>query len=287
MYRLGATGGVVAFIFLLLIVSLVKRVGDLQGIWLPANVLAILYGIIIALIPVAHWQLCYIVFPLLGGSSAALGGFCPELLAKLVPPDVQGTFQTAKAFLFDFQRAILVWPWLGLLICSEDFAYPFDALPIWIGLILGVVALWLTLKQLKTDPQIAILEGQALDAFYDTPYAKGTWYLQHGGRPLMAPSTSPCHSAAVTLSAQTNESGDQFPVIMGCTDSSVPTKTCDQWAVPRADSQGDTPTHSAMEQGLFEVDCDAPVERGQLGDAGSLLHPNAADAQDVPSISVS
>jgi len=181
MYTLGVTGGATAFIVLLLIVRLVDYLGDLRGIWVPANVLGLLYGVGVALIPFSHWHISYIVFPLFGGPGAALAGFTPELLAKLVPPDIQGTFQTGKAFLFDFQRAFLVWPWLGLLTYSEGLAYPFDTLPIWVAVVLGSVALGLTLRQLPSDPDNAIRQGQALDDFWETPYARSRWYQQHGG----------------------------------------------------------------------------------------------------------
>jgi len=182
MYKLGTSGGVSGFITLTLIIRLVNQFGDLCGIWIPANVLGLLYGISVALIPASHWQLSYIAFPLLGGTGAAIGGFTPELLAKLVPPDIQGTFQTAKAFLYDSQRAILVWPWLGLLICSEHWAYPFDCLPILVALALGALALVLTLRQIPADPKNDIREGRALDDFWDTDYVKGRWFQQHGGR---------------------------------------------------------------------------------------------------------
>merc|ERR1719253_32012 len=93
MQTMGVSAGVVLFGCLLIVVHLVDRFGDLRGIWIPANVLWLLYGASVVLIPASHWQLSYIFFPLLGGPSAALSGFAPELLAKLVPPDVQGTFQ--------------------------------------------------------------------------------------------------------------------------------------------------------------------------------------------------
>jgi len=187
MYMLGTSGGVVAFVVLLLVTRIVERFGDLQGIWIPANVFGILYGASVVLIPASHWHLSYVFFPILGGPAAALGGFAPGLLAKLVPPNVQGTFQTGKAFLFDFQRAILVWPWWGLLISSKNFAYPFDVLPIWVALLLGMAALWITLKQLPVDPHKAIQDGRALDDFHLTSYAQGKWYQQHGGKILSEP----------------------------------------------------------------------------------------------------
>jgi hypothetical protein len=189
MYTLGTAGGATAFICLLLVVRLVDWFGDLRGVWLPANILGLLYGTSIVLIPASHWQLSYIVFPLFGGSGAALAGFTPELLAKLVPPDVQGTFQTAKAFLFDLQRGLLVWPWLGLLIVSEDFPYPFDVLPIWIALVLGVITLGLTIRQLYADPRDTIRHGCALQEFWETPYATGAWYKKHGGAVVASTST--------------------------------------------------------------------------------------------------
>lgn len=181
MYTLGVSGGVVAFLVQLLVIRLVKRFGDLKGIWIPANVFALLYAVTIVLIPSTHWQLSYISFPLLGGPGGTLTGFTPELLAKLVPPDVQGTFQTAKAFLYDSQRAVMVWPWLGLLLCSEDFAYPWDSLSIWVAMLLGIITLWLTLKRWPVDPKNAILEGKALEDFWETPYVKRKWYRLHGG----------------------------------------------------------------------------------------------------------
>jgi len=183
MYTMGVPTGVVGFLVLLFVTRLVDRFGDLRGIWIPSNVLLLLYAGCIVLTPASHWQISYVVFPLLGGPATALTGFSPELLAKLIPPDVQGTYQTGKSFLHDITHAALVWPWLGLLVISEDLAYPFDCLPIMVLMTLGVLALVLTCRQLASDPREAIQQGRGLDAFWGTAYARGKWYRRHGGRP--------------------------------------------------------------------------------------------------------
>eukprot|EP00747_Dinoflagellata_sp_TGD_P136577 gnl/TRDRNA2_/TRDRNA2_175576_c0_seq7.p1 gnl/TRDRNA2_/TRDRNA2_175576_c0~~gnl/TRDRNA2_/TRDRNA2_175576_c0_seq7.p1 ORF type:complete len:552 (+),score=44.13 gnl/TRDRNA2_/TRDRNA2_175576_c0_seq7:123-1778(+) len=182
MYTLGVASGTVGFLTLFVVSRLVVRFGDLCGIWIPANVLVLAYGIGAALVPYEHWQLSYVILPLLAGPGGALAGFTPELLAKLMPPNIQATFHAGKSFLYDIQKAVFVWPWLGLLACSEQYPYPLDALCIFMAVAIGASALCLTLFQVPHDPKVAIEEGRALDAFWDTPYAKGTWYIQHGGQ---------------------------------------------------------------------------------------------------------
>jgi hypothetical protein len=157
---------------LFIVVRLVDRFGDIRGIWIPSNVLALGYALGVVLIPAGYWQLCYVLFPLLGGPSGALAGFAPELLAKLVPPDLHGTFHTAKSFAYDGQKAIMVWPWLWLLTVSEDLPYPFDALPIWVAMALGLVTLWATCRLLKDDPRSDIWSGHALDPYWESEYAR-------------------------------------------------------------------------------------------------------------------
>merc|ERR1719262_693098 len=122
-----------------------------------------------ALIPSHLFYLCFPVMAL-SGFGGALTGFTPELLAKLIPPDIQGTFQTGKAFLYDIQKAVMMWPWLGLLLVSEEYPYPLDALAVWVALALGVLALVLTLRMFAHDPKDAIQQGRALDAFFKSPY---------------------------------------------------------------------------------------------------------------------
>lgn len=217
MYRLGAAGGTVGFLVLLAIVPLVDRFGDLRGIWLPAKVLAILYGISVALIPASHWYLSFITFPLFGGPSATFSRFTKDLLAKLVPPDVQATFQTAQAFIFDIQRCIFAWPWLGLLICSENLPYPLDVLPIWVALVLGTVTLLLVSRQLPTDPHKDIQESRALDAYWDTSYVKSGWYERHGGNLSKASFQNKGQDDIVEAKSKVQEAEVQFSAIVGST----------------------------------------------------------------------
>jgi len=183
-YALGTVTGVTGFLVLFLVPHIVDRHGDLRGLWAPALVLIMVQGLFVALLPPALWMASFVVFPLIAGPGGALEGFTPELMAKLIPPDVQGTFQTAKSFLYDSQQAVMVWPWLALLLVSEDWPHPTDALPIWVALLLGSVCLGLTLRQFRNDPRRVILEGRALEAYWQTDYVKGkpSWYRRHGGR---------------------------------------------------------------------------------------------------------
>jgi MFS family permease len=172
MYTLGVPTGIVGFLCLCIIPRLAERYGDFRGIWVPSNVVTLVYGVGVALVPGEYWQLCYVLFPLVGGPSAALAGSTPELLAKLVPPDLHGTFHTAKSFVWNVQRAIFIWPWLGALVVSEKYPYPFDALAIWIAIGLGVLALWAKLRMLPSDPRDEIWAGRALEDYWRTPYAR-------------------------------------------------------------------------------------------------------------------
>lgn len=182
MYSMGIAAGAVGFITLLLIGRIVKRYGDLRGIWVSSNIFSLLFATSVALIPAAQWQLSFVAMPIFMGPAGGLGGFCPELLSKLVPPDIQGTFQTGKSFLYDVSKATFVWPWMGLFVVSEKLAYPFDALAILVAIIIGIIALWITLGELPNDPKKALEEGRIFDEYWETPYIRSKWYRRHGGR---------------------------------------------------------------------------------------------------------
>lgn len=143
--------------------------------------------------------------------------FTKDLLAKLVPPDVQATFQTAQAFIFDIQRCIFAWPWLGLLICSENLPYPLDVLPIWVALVLGTVTLLLVSRQLPTDPHKDIQESRALDAYWDTSYVKSGWYERHGGNLSKASFQNKGQDDIVEAKSKVQEAEVQFSAIVGST----------------------------------------------------------------------
>jgi len=181
MYALGIGVGAVGFLTTCCVKHLVVRYGDLRGIWLPANVFMVLYALGTVLVPQGYLHLFYFIWPLLGGPGMALSGFAPELVSKLIPPDVQGTFQTAKSFLFNIQQAVLMWPFLGLYHVSESLPHPFDGLAIWVGMGLGMISLWLLIRQFPTDPQVPLVQGQALEPYWDSSYVHSKWYRQHGG----------------------------------------------------------------------------------------------------------
>ena len=138
-------------------------------------------------IPAGHGYLVYAVWPLLGGPSFALTGFAPDLLAKLVPADVQGTFTTAKSFLFRLSQAIFMWPWNQLFMHTAHLAYPLDATALWVSLVLGVFMLMLTCYACQHDPREAIKSGRALDAFMASQSlgAANLWVrgVKRAGRP--------------------------------------------------------------------------------------------------------
>eukprot|EP00443_Scrippsiella_acuminata_P053437 CAMPEP_0115528198 /NCGR_PEP_ID=MMETSP0271-20121206/83265_1 /TAXON_ID=71861 /ORGANISM="Scrippsiella trochoidea, Strain CCMP3099" /LENGTH=304 /DNA_ID=CAMNT_0002960107 /DNA_START=171 /DNA_END=1083 /DNA_ORIENTATION=- len=180
MVGMGVCGGTTGFLVTCLVVKIVDRFGDLRGVWVPGNVLVLFYGLSTALTPSSLPHLAFLFFPMFGGPSTALAGFMPDLLAKLMPPDVQGTFQTSKDFVYHLQKAVLVWPWLGLYVKSESLPEPFDALAIWVAM--AIFTLWLTLRQLPKDPRTGIEQGMALEPFWSTEYARGRWYEKHSGR---------------------------------------------------------------------------------------------------------
>ena len=130
-----------------------------------AEVITLLYGLACGFTPADHGYLVYIIWPLLGGPSFALNGFAPDLLAKLVPADVQGTFQTSKSFLYRLSQAIFMWPWNQLYMHTKMFAYPMDATALWVSLLFGVGMLALTCYACRHDPCNAIKNGRALEAF--------------------------------------------------------------------------------------------------------------------------
>eukprot|EP00929_Paragymnodinium_shiwhaense_P122392 TRINITY_DN9509_c0_g1_i8.p1 TRINITY_DN9509_c0_g1~~TRINITY_DN9509_c0_g1_i8.p1 ORF type:complete len:966 (+),score=192.27 TRINITY_DN9509_c0_g1_i8:137-3034(+) len=182
MVTIGVATGAVSFLILFIVPSIVDRYGDLRAIWIPSNIGAILLGLAMVLTPSSHWYLAYIIMPLFGGTSGALTGFTPELMAKLIPGEIMGTFETGKAFAYDMQKAISGWPWLAVLVCSEDLAFPLDGLPMWTAMLIGIGTLVLTWRQLRNDPHQAIKEGRALEPYWQTQYAQGKWFQHHGGR---------------------------------------------------------------------------------------------------------
>ena len=117
------------------------------------------------LIPADQGYLVYVIWPLLGGPSFALNGFTPDLMAKLVPADVQGTFQTSKSFLYRLTQAIFMWPWNQLFMNTFWFPYPMDATALWVSIGLGVIMMSLICYARRYDPCEAIKSGKALDAF--------------------------------------------------------------------------------------------------------------------------
>eukprot|EP00437_Effrenium_voratum_P007020 CAMPEP_0181426540 /NCGR_PEP_ID=MMETSP1110-20121109/15715_1 /TAXON_ID=174948 /ORGANISM="Symbiodinium sp., Strain CCMP421" /LENGTH=541 /DNA_ID=CAMNT_0023549737 /DNA_START=166 /DNA_END=1791 /DNA_ORIENTATION=+ len=171
--------GAATWLTTLAVPKLVDRLGDMRGVWIPSIVLSMLYGVACGFIPAGHGYLVYVVWPLLGGPSFALTGFAPDLLAKLVPADVQGTFTTAKSFLFRLSQAIFMWPWNQLFMHTAHFAYPLDATALWVSLALGVFMLMLTCYACQHDPREAIKSGRALDAFMASDYAKSSWYKKN------------------------------------------------------------------------------------------------------------
>jgi MFS family permease len=180
-YSIGVPAGLAAFLLLLAVPRIVDRIGDLRGVWVPATAFGMAWGCSVALLPASHWYLSYVLFPVLGAVPIALGGFTPELMAKLIPGDVQGTFQTGKSFVYNLQRAVFVWPWLALLVWSEKLPYPFDMTCVWVALGVAALALYLTVLQLQQDPREAILGGRALDPYWESSYVKGPWFGRHGG----------------------------------------------------------------------------------------------------------
>uniref|UniRef100_A0A7S1SF84 Major facilitator superfamily (MFS) profile domain-containing protein n=1 Tax=Alexandrium catenella TaxID=2925 RepID=A0A7S1SF84_ALECA len=151
---------------------LVDRYGDLKGIWLPGKVLCLCYGISCAFLPAGYGYMVFAIWPTFAGTSFALEGIAPELLAKLIPGEFQGTYQTAKSFIFRLTMAVFAWPWNQVFVHTSKLSYPFDGICIFISIAIGFVALYLTLRKLRNDPRDAISAGRALEAFWDSPYGK-------------------------------------------------------------------------------------------------------------------
>jgi len=192
---------------------LVDRWGDLRGIWLPGNVLLFLFGVSCALLPPGHGYLVYATWPTLAGTSFALNGVAPELLAKLIPSDLQGTYQTARSFVFRLTMAIFMWPWNQMFVHTSKLEYPLDGIPIWVSVLLCVVSLWLTIRKLRNDPRDAIVQGNALQAFWESPYAKSGWYKRHAshdaaGQPAASRGEEPEQQAPQAAERGTSESED-------------------------------------------------------------------------------
>lgn len=181
MYCFSASAMIAGWFTLMAVPHLVSRYGDLKGIWIPGTLGALLFAISSAfLIGDVGFALTFAIFPLFAGPSFALQGLAPELIAKQIPSDLQATFQTGKSFLFRLTQAVFLWPWMGLQVASAKYPYPWDALPLLGTTALGLVALFLTVRQhLRHDPKDAIENGDALADFWKSDYARSGWYRLH------------------------------------------------------------------------------------------------------------
>lgn len=159
--------------------KIVERFGDVRGVWVPSVLISIAYGFSCALMPAGYGYLVYVTWPLLAGPAFALNGFAPDLMAKLIPGDVQGTFQTAKSFAMRLSMAVFMWPWNQLFVHTKNLAYPFDATCVWVSIGIGFFMLLLVLRMLRHDPRDAIQQGRALEAFMASSYARSAWYQKH------------------------------------------------------------------------------------------------------------
>ncbi|CAE8638724.1 unnamed protein product [Polarella glacialis] len=191
----GMLAGVTGWLTVLAVPKLVDKFGDLRGVWIPSHVLLHLFMVSLALMPSGSGNLAYIVWPLFAGPGFALALLTPSLLGKLIPSDVQGTFQTAKSFVFLITQGIFPWFWQGLFGLSGDMPYPMDAFPLWVALACSMVGTIFTIKVVwDQDPRQAILKGNALKAFWDSSYVQKGWYVRHGGS--MAPKADTTGHAA-------------------------------------------------------------------------------------------
>jgi len=172
-------GGIAAWCTMAAVGRLVDRYGDLKGVWLPGIVLLLLLCISGAALPPGYGYMVFAIAPLFGGTSGAFSGVAPELLGKLIPSDLQATFQTAKSFVFRLTMATFGLPWNQLFVHTRDLGYPLDGCPTWAAFFIGVVALILTLRKLRDDPRDAIMQGKAMDAFWESPQANGLSCHRH------------------------------------------------------------------------------------------------------------
>eukprot|EP00928_Gymnodinium_smaydae_P047162 TRINITY_DN31462_c0_g1_i1.p1 TRINITY_DN31462_c0_g1~~TRINITY_DN31462_c0_g1_i1.p1 ORF type:complete len:663 (-),score=126.25 TRINITY_DN31462_c0_g1_i1:76-2064(-) len=216
---LAISAGPPGFIAMLAVPHIVDRFGDFRGLWVPSRLLGIFATLICCLVTTSSQLVLFIAWPLLSGPAGTFASFSMELLSKLIPPEVQGTYHTGKSFLYRLTQGVFMWPWLLLLQCSDSYPYPLDTLPVWVSLLLGVVSLCLTLRHVRNDPREIVWEGAALDEFWESDYAKGPWYIAHSGRvPRPAP------SEAATSEAPSNFGVEETPADAedgGCSDEIV------------------------------------------------------------------
>jgi len=201
---------------------IVDRWGDLRGIWVPGNVLLFLYGVSCALLPPGYGYMVYAIWPTFAGTSFALNGMAPELLAKLIPSDLQGTYQTARSFIFRLTMAVFMWPWNQMFVHTSKLNYPLDGIPIWVSLVLCGVAIWLTIRKLRDDPRDAIVQGKALDAFWDSEYVKSGWYKRHAGSDAAGQPTASSNDEPDQQAPQAVEKGAPAEVAEGAEEAPMP-----------------------------------------------------------------
>mmetsp|Transcript_143207 Transcript_143207/g.399196 ORF Transcript_143207/g.399196 Transcript_143207/m.399196 type:complete len:546 (-) Transcript_143207:228-1865(-) len=173
--------GLTTWLVTMAVPLLVVRFGDLRGVWIPQIVLMTVFVISAALLPPGHGYMAFVLYLLLAGPALGFGSMAPELLPKLVPSNIQGTYQTARYFIFRLSQAVFAWPWNQLFLHTRHLGYPVDGILLWLAILIFLIVLWLTIRILPQDPRAAILQGRALEAFWDTPYVRGEWYRYHSG----------------------------------------------------------------------------------------------------------
>lgn len=176
----GLTGWIVTFF----VPKLVERFGDLLGVWVPAGATMLAFMVCAAALPYGYGSMAYVIWPLLVGPSYMLGVLAPNLLSKLIPSDVQGTFQTALLFMTLLLRGVCPWFWQAIFVESEGLPYPWDAMPFWVAIAIGSLSMGITIKAtLRDNPKADIDAGRALQAFWDSDYVQSGAYELHGGCP--------------------------------------------------------------------------------------------------------
>jgi len=152
---------------------LVPRCGDLWAVWVPGGILSCIAVSFSIFSPKGFWAVIVAVAVSISGPAGVLLIQKDGLISKLTPPDTQATWRGAKNFMFHILNAVFIFPLAGLLHVCKKWSYPFDMAPAMVSFAACLASALLSLYMaVNMNPKKTIDDGQALEEFYASPYAK-------------------------------------------------------------------------------------------------------------------
>ena len=140
-------------------------------------------------------RLAFYIMSFCAGCLACFGGTQAAMLPKLLPNDVQATFQTGRSALYQFFRAFVPMIFAQILAATypttsgtedqkrtpADWAtYPLDAMPVVVALCIGLPGIGILFANRAIDPKAKIEDHSILEDYYGSDYAQSEHYKTQG-----------------------------------------------------------------------------------------------------------